>query len=57
MRVDDKRNKKFHGWTNANVRQFMEKHPGISSLLISKLIPKFELDLDTSIIEIKAVKE
>lgn len=35
----------------------MEKHQGISNLFLSKLIPKFELDLDTSIIEIKSVKE
>lgn len=35
----------------------MEKNINLSSLLLSKLIPKFDLELDTSVVEIKAVKE
>ncbi|CAD8100518.1 unnamed protein product [Paramecium sonneborni] len=59
LRVDNRKinNLKYHGWVDLDAKQFSEKFSQIQKLLLSKLIPKFELEEDTSIIEIQSVKE
>ncbi|CAD8169995.1 unnamed protein product [Paramecium pentaurelia] len=59
LRVDNKKsnNFKYHGWVDLDTKQFNVKYPQIQTLLLSKLIPKFELEENTSIIDIQSVKE
>ncbi|CAK88660.1 unnamed protein product (macronuclear) [Paramecium tetraurelia] len=59
LRVDNKKssNFKYHGWVDLDAQQFNTKYPQIQTLLLSKLIPKFDLEDNTSIMEIQSVKE